>query len=99
MRHLWNEYVAYLKDNPEGFWFKRKLYGWGWTPAKPAGWLVVVGYLLFMFGLVMYAEQTGCAEEDPTSFLVMITVVTLVFLVIVWRTGEPPKWQWGKHKQ
>lgn len=29
--------VEYLKDNPEGYWFKRKLYGWGWTPAKWQG--------------------------------------------------------------
>ena len=27
------EYIAYLKDNPQGYWFKARLYGWGWAPA------------------------------------------------------------------
>jgi hypothetical protein len=26
------EYKKYLKDNPEVYWFKAKLYGWGWFP-------------------------------------------------------------------
>lgn len=98
MKHIWNEYIAYLKDNPEGYWFKRKLYGWGWTLAKPAGWAVVGVYLLSVLGLVVYAEKTGCAESDPTRFVSVVVAITVLFLVIAWRTGEPPKWQWGKHR-
>jgi len=36
------EYIAYLKDNPQGYWFKAKLYGWGWDPAIWQGWLVLL---------------------------------------------------------
>ena len=36
------ECIAYLKDNPRGYWFKAKLYGWGWVPVKWQGWLGVV---------------------------------------------------------
>ena len=28
------EYIAYLKDNPQGYWFKARLYGWGWVPVN-----------------------------------------------------------------
>ena len=28
------QYIAYLKDNPQGYWFKAKLYGWGWVPVN-----------------------------------------------------------------
>lgn len=35
------EYIAYLKDNPQGYWFKAKLYGWGWAPVKWQGLLVI----------------------------------------------------------
>ena len=35
------EYIAYLKDNLKRYWFKSKLYGWGWVPVKWQGWLVV----------------------------------------------------------
>lgn len=98
MKHVWDEYISYLKDNPEGHWFKRKSYGWGWTPAKPAGWAVVAAYLLFIFGLVVYAEKTRSVEEDPAKFFIAITAATVLFIVVAWRTGEPPKWQWGKHR-
>jgi hypothetical protein len=98
MRNLWKEQVAYLKDNPEGYWFKRKLYGWGWTPAKPAGWAVLGAYLLIIFGLVVCAEKTGCAEENPMIFFSILFATTILFLVVIWRTGESPKWQWGKHR-
>lgn len=98
MKHIWNEYVTYLKDNPEGYWFKRKLYGWGWTPAKPAGWVVVGTYLLFVFGLVIYTEKTGYAKDDPFTFLALVAAATVLLIVIAWRTGEHPKWQWGKHR-
>ena len=28
------QYIQYLKDNPQGYWFRRKLFGWGWVPVK-----------------------------------------------------------------
>ncbi len=24
------KYLNYIKDNPEHYWFKAKIYGWGW---------------------------------------------------------------------
>jgi len=36
------KYIAYLKDNPKRYWFKAKMYGWGWTPVKWQDWLVGV---------------------------------------------------------
>ncbi|MCB9812290.1 hypothetical protein H6778_01375 [Candidatus Nomurabacteria bacterium] len=95
---FWEEYTAYIKDNPEGYWFKRKLYGYGWTPAKPAGWAVVGLYLLFVLGMVLYAEYTGGVEASPFKFVAALVAATLLLIVVSWRTGEPPKWQWGaKH--
>ena len=48
---MFKESIAYLKDNPHGYWFKAKLYGWGWVPVKWQGWLVVavaIGFLEIM---------------------------------------------------
>ena len=42
------QYIEYLKNNPEGYWFKRKLYGWGWTPATWQGWLVLAVFVVLM---------------------------------------------------
>ena len=42
------EYIKYLKDNPRGYWFKARLYGWGWTPATWQGWLVLAIWLVLV---------------------------------------------------
>lgn len=96
---LWDEHVAYLKDNPEGYWFKRKLYGYGWTPAKPAGWLLTFGYMLLVIGGAVCAERTDLFDLEPQKFITAFILLTILFLVIVWRTGEPAKWQWGRRDE
>jgi len=41
-------YLEYLKDNPNKYWFRRKLYGWGWTPATWQGWLTLLIFILII---------------------------------------------------
>lgn len=89
------DYINYLKDNPEGYWFKRKLYGYGWTPARKEGWFTLVIYLVVVLGTIIYAE----ANILPTTDVITIVLVaTAAFLVICWKKGESLKWQWGKEK-
>jgi len=57
------EYTAYLKDNPNGYWFKRKLYGFGWMPATKQGWTVLALYVLFVAGLALWGEQSVAAGQ------------------------------------
>ena len=93
--NLWNEHVDYLKDNPEGYWFKGKLYGFGWTLAKPAGWGVTLTYILVVF-LVVFFFDNGYIQQDFHSLTKILGGITLLFLVIVWKTGEPLRWRWGR---
>ena len=95
----WDEYIAYLKDNPEGYWFKSKLYGYGWTPAKPAGWLTTILYVLFLLGFALYSEYTSLVEESPLRFITVVFAGTALLIVICWKTGEPLKWRWGKEEK
>lgn len=99
--NLIRDHIDYLKDNPEGYWFKRKLYGYGWTPAKPAGWAVIIVYILFLGGVVWYAQASGlCIKGEPSILLIsLILVSTALLLAIAWKTGEPLKWQWGKKEE
>lgn len=93
------EYIAYLKDNPERLWFKRKLYGWGWTPARWQGWVTLIVYVVLVLGLVLTREEVIPGNPDSGSnfltFALPIIISTVIFFIILYKTGERPRWQWG----
>ncbi len=88
--------LDHLLHNPEGYWFKRKLFGWGWYPANWKGWLVTVVYGALMVGIAY-----GPSDKDPnlltkTIFVVLPAVIfTGIFIWIAYKKGEKPRWQWG----
>jgi hypothetical protein len=85
-------YFEYLKDNPKEYWFKRKLYGWGWVPVKWQGWLVILAWLiLFTLSIVMIEKND---HEIGKNFAV-IAIITVILIWICYKTGEKPKWSWG----
>lgn len=96
--NMFEEYRAYLADNPEGYWFKRKLYGYGWTPARWQGWVLTGVYLVFIFG-VLFVSSIPQKFINPEEMVIPIIGATILFVAITWKTGEPPKWQWGKTKE
>jgi hypothetical protein len=93
------EYIAYLKDNPEGLWFKRKLYGWGWTPVRWQGWMVILAYVLLILALVLTREKDIAGNPESGSnfltFALPIIVLTALLITICYKKGEKPRWQWG----
>lgn len=92
------EYIAYLKDNPNQFWFKRKLYGWGWTPATWQGWMIMGAYLLLVICLALAYEGTVATRESEFSLVFLVIFLTILFIRICIKTGEKPTWQRGKPK-
>ncbi len=96
------KYIEYLKDNPEEFWFKKKLYGWGWTPVKWQGWVVVlVAVLLIIWNGINFSSITETSEptdEMLVWFFVKTIIVVVALLVVCYKKGEKPKWQWGLPK-
>lgn len=92
-------YRDYLKDNPQGFWFKRKLYGWGWTPAKWQGWAIILVFILFVlwtgFDLASYKEPTN---TQLFWFFAKLVIAVFILIAICYKTGEKPRFQWGLPK-
>ena len=79
-----------MKEHPKEYWFKRKRYGWGWTPATLEGWLVIAAFVaLIVFGSSLMSDsRTGAA------ILCWLTGGGL----LVWATrthGPEGKWRWG----
>lgn len=92
------EYVAYLKDNPNKYWFRRKLYGWGWTPATWQGWLVIIIFILAIVQLAFRLPTEPSVSEMIWFFAKLILNVAAVILICL-VTGEKPRWQWGNDKK
>lgn len=93
---IFEKYVAYLKDNPEGYWFKRKLYGWGWTPARWPGWVTLAVFLVFILCVVSRVDSSSHSVSDTLYGVFVPVVISIVVLISIcyWK-GEKPGWQWG----
>lgn len=96
MKNWFENTIAYMRDNPEGYWFKRKLYGWGWYPASWQGWLVTLGAAAVVLLNALRFEYGGHPESEVVKQVLLPTCVVVVVLIIVcFKTGESPRWQWG----
>jgi len=89
----------YLQDNPNNYWFKRKTYGWGWYPATWQGWLVTAMFIIFIIfnGINLESDITP-TKADAIWFFSKSFCAVLILIVICYKKGESPKWQWGLPK-
>lgn len=76
-------------------WFKRKTYGWGWTPANWKGWAATAVYILALIGYPFFSRY-GLYQFSDVVFLILVIVLTAVFIFIAYKKGEKPEWRWGK---
>ena len=90
------EYIQYLKDNPEGYWFKAKWFGWGWTPAKWQGWATILIYVAILAKIFMRIDKYSHSGIDTLiAIFVPFIILTVVFFAICFWKGEKPHWSWG----
>jgi len=96
MKNLLKEQLDYLQDNPEGYWFKRKLYGWGWTPASWQGWLVLLVWVVIFVGEAVRISTVAISDGEVLLYFAPRALVLIgILLVITYWKGESPCWQWG----
>lgn len=87
-------------SNSREYWFKRKRYGWGYTPVTWHGWLtVVIFFVLCVSGAVAMLPKESAASSDTliaAKFAVFIGFNTAIMLIISLAKGPKPYWRWGK---
>lgn len=71
-------------------WFKRKLYGWGWTPITWEGWAVIIIWVVFFLFVIKRMNQAS------VNNIIVVFVMTALLIFICYKKGEKPRWQWGK---
>lgn len=77
-------------------WFRRKTYGWGWTPITWQGWLVTLIVVVIPI-LIKYTTKMMELSRTSQYFYTWASVPVLVMglTLICFRYGEKPRWQWG----
>jgi hypothetical protein len=98
--NFFKDYVEYLKDNPKGYWFKARIFGWGWTPARWQGW-VTSAIFLVLLALNAFRLNVGVypKNEQPLEFIIETIILVAILFIVCYKTGEKPRWQWGIPKK
>jgi hypothetical protein len=80
-----------MQTDKTKYWFPAKRYGWGWgLPNCWQGWVV--------YGVWAACLAAGAAllvKDHLGIFIGYTMVLTAIFIIIVVRKGEPPRWRWG----
>lgn len=77
------------------YWFRARRYGMGWVPATREGWLITLLYIIAAY--VVAIKNTSALESGEVGgFISTLGALTLLFIAIAYRTGEPLRWRWGK---
>lgn len=95
---MMKKYLDYIKDNPKGLWFKRKLYDWGWVPVKWQGWLVILAFVAFILW-TSFSLNPEANLKELDWFFTKIALAIFLLIFICYKKGEKPKWQWGLPKK
>jgi uncharacterized membrane protein (DUF2068 family) len=90
------EYVNYLKDNPNRYWFKKKIFGWGWTPATWQGWAVILLFALIILWMALgFSSIENPGASEILAFTIELVLVISLLIYISRKKGEKPRWKWG----
>lgn len=83
--------------NGKKLWFRRKLFGWGWTPITWQGW-VIVGVYTFLIGYIFarIAVRSTTTLEILGRVWLPFVALTAILMAICFAKGEKPRWQWSK---
>ncbi len=77
-------------------WFRRKTYGWGWTPITWQGWSITAFFIAVPLVVKLIIKTLGYSKEIQNFSLLAVVPLVIVGLVVVClRFGEKPRWQWG----
>lgn len=96
---MFKEYQDYINDNPKGYWFKAKIYGWGWTPVTWQGWVATFVYVLLLVALASTLDTDSPTKETALMFLIPFAILTTSFIRLCYAKGEKPEWRWGIPKK
>lgn len=80
-------------------WFKTKNYGWGWVPVSWEGWVATIFYILGIVYILLERDRDALLDNNSwVNLAIKFVLITVIFLIIAYKKGGEPKWQWGEDK-
>ncbi len=59
------------------------------------GWVGVVLYVLSVVALAQTLDNRSTPREIAFTFVLPVAILTVALIVLCYKTGEKPRWQWG----
>ena len=90
-------YIKYLRSNSRGYWFKRKLFGWGWVPVKWQGWVFLAAWIGLFTEFFLIVQRNSYSVADALlEMLIPAALLIIILFLVCYGTGEKPAWSWGR---
>jgi hypothetical protein len=85
-----------MKKTDKEYWFKRRRYGYGWTPVRWQGWVAVAGTLIVITVAAIIFGNAPYSNEGLWFYLNTVLLAVVLLLILAAKYGPKPKWRWGK---
>lgn len=83
--------------NMTKIWFKRKRYGYGWTPNTWQGWLIIFDFTgIIYLNFIRIDSMSHSSSDTLINFLPQTFLLGIILFFICYKKGEKPRWSWGK---
>jgi hypothetical protein len=90
-------WVSSIKVPDDKKWFVIKSFGYGWTPITWQAWTVLlVSVILLIIGAMIDISQSHSGSDFLINYIPFLGIIVAVLIAICYKTGEAPKWRWGK---
>jgi len=70
------------------YWFRKKRFGWGWTPATGEGWIATFAFAAIIVGGTIVL-MPATARTAPWAPAVWVAAWSAALVVLAAKTGEP----------
>lgn len=87
-------------DKNRVYWFKRRRYGYGWTPVTWQGWLVIILFMAIVLSASVVLGDTprNTLSSDVLIYIALLFMAVVLLVFISVKKGPSPKWRWGVKK-
>jgi len=82
-----------MKSNK--YWFRPKAYGYGAEPCSWEGWILILGFIIYMIVVSAYFLP----DNMNNYYLFVFIGILLLIIISKSKTEGDWKWNWGRKSQ